>query len=91
MSSYHENPSSASWTYRMEVSPNGQGPSTQPGGDSAAVLGMMVKLQTQTLESLRQLIEIQRQQLELSREIVQVNREQRARYVGACIRQQHSE
>ena len=78
--SSRENPSSASWTYRMEVSPNGQGPAaSQQAGDPSALLGLMVNLQTQTLESLHQLLDVQRQQLELSREIVQVNREQRAR------------
>jgi hypothetical protein len=40
---------------------------------------MMVNLQNQTLDALRQILEVQRQQLDLSREMVQVSREQRAR------------
>jgi hypothetical protein len=40
---------------------------------------MMVNLQNQTLDALRQMLEMQRQQLDLSREMVQVNREQRSR------------
>jgi hypothetical protein len=40
---------------------------------------MMVNLQNQTLDALRQILEAQRQQLDLTREMVQVNREQRAR------------
>lgn len=77
-----ENPSSAPWTYRMEVSPTGQGPTSAvppQGGDPTTLLHHMVHLQHQTLEILRQNTEINRQQLELTREIVQVNREQRAR------------
>lgn len=77
-----ENPSSAPWTYRMEVSPTGQGPTSAvppPSGDPTTLLRHMVHLQHQTLEILRQNTEINRQQLELTREIVQVNREQRAR------------
>lgn len=76
-----ENPSSASWTYRMEVSPTGQGPSAPPPGanDPVVLLHHLVNLQNQTLDALRQSLEISRQELELTREIVQVNREQRAR------------
>lgn len=76
-----ENPSSAPWTYRMEVSPTGQGPASAPPGqsDPTTLLHHMVNLQHQTLEMLRQNAEINRQQLELTREIVQVNREQRSR------------
>lgn len=76
-----ENPSSASWTYRMEVSPTGQGPSNAGQGlhDPVVLLQHLVNLQNQTLDLLRQNLEINRQELELTREIVQVNREQRAR------------
>jgi hypothetical protein len=64
----------------MEVSPTGQGPSSAPNAnDPVVLLHMMVNLQHQTLDSLRQMIEVQRQQLDLSREMVQVSREQRAR------------
>jgi hypothetical protein len=64
----------------MEVSPTGQGPSAvHSPNDPVVLLHLMVNLQNQTLDSLRQLLEVQRQQLDLSREIVQVNREQRAR------------
>lgn len=78
--SSRENQSSPAWTYRMEVSPTGQGPSSTPGGnDPMGLLHLMVNLQNHTLDALRQLLEVQRQQLDLSREIVQVNREQRAR------------
>jgi len=76
-----ENPSSASWTYRMEVSPTGQPPSTSANGpnDPIVLLHHLVNLQNQTLDVLRQNLEVNRQELELTREIVQVNREQRAR------------
>ena len=78
--SSRENQSSPAWTYRMEVSPTGQGPSSVPNAnDPVVLLHMMVNLQNQTLDSIRQLVEVQRQQLDLSREMVQVNREQRAR------------
>ncbi len=76
-----ENPSSASWTYRMEVSPTGQSSTTPVHGpnDPTVLLHHLVNLQHQTLEVLRQNMELNRQQLELTREIVQINREQRAR------------
>lgn len=76
-----ENPSSASWTYRMEVSPTGQNPSASVHGpnDPIVLLHHLVNLQNQTLDVLRQNLEMNRQELELTREIVQVNREQRAR------------
>ncbi len=79
--SSHENPSSAPWTYRMEVSPTGQGPAPVISNvnDPVALLQMLVNLQSQTLELQRQALENQRQQLELARETVQVSREQRAR------------
>jgi hypothetical protein len=79
--SSRENPPSAAWTYRMEVSPTGQGaasPTSNPN-EPIVLLHLLVNLQNQTLDSLRQLLEVQRQQLDLSRETVQVSREQRAR------------
>jgi hypothetical protein len=65
----------------MEVSPTGQGPSSavHNPNDPIVLLHLLVNLQNQTLDALRQILEVQRQQLDLSREIVQVNREQRAR------------
>ena len=80
--STRENPPSAAaaWTYRMEVSPTGQNmPAISNTNDPIILLHLLVNLQNQTLDSIRQLVEVQRQQLDLSREIVQVNREQRAR------------
>ncbi|AMV37057.1 hypothetical protein [Planctomyces sp. SH-PL62] len=93
-----ENPSSASWTYRMEVSPTGQGSSNAVQGpnDPAVLLQHLVNLQSQTLDVLRQNLEIDRlnldlnrQNLDLTREIVQVNREQRARQMAELERWQH--
>jgi hypothetical protein len=78
--SSREDQSSPAWTYRMEVSPTGQGPASVPNpNDPVVLLHLMVNLQNQTLDSLRQMLELQRQQLDLTREIVQVGREQRAR------------
>ncbi len=79
--SSRENQSSPPWTYRMEVSPTGQGPgaSAHSPNDPIVLLHLMVNLQNQTLDALRQIVEVQRQQLDLSREMVQVSREQRAR------------
>jgi hypothetical protein len=65
----------------MEVSPTGQG-AASPGAnpnEPIVLLHLLVNLQNQTLDTVRQLLEVQRQHLELSREMVQVNREQRAR------------
>ena len=79
--SSRENPPSAAWTYRMEVSPTGQGvasPTSNPN-EPIVLLHLLVNLQNQTLDALRQLLEVQRQQLDLARETVQVSREQRAR------------
>ena len=89
--SSRENPQAASWTYRMEVSPTGQGPasSVQNPNDPVVLLHLLVNLQNQTLDSLRQILEVQRQQLDLSREMVQVNREQRARQVAELERWQN--
>jgi chromosome segregation ATPase len=76
-----ENPSSPYWTYRMEVSPTGQGPApvVANGNDPVALLHLLINLQSQTLELQRQSLEIHRQQLELTREAAQSAREQRAR------------
>lgn len=76
-----EQPSSAMWTYRMEVSPTGQGP--QPGsGDAMSLLNLMVNLQSQSLDMQRQMLEMMRQQTEMLRETTQVARDQRARQVA---------
>jgi hypothetical protein len=81
--SSRENPSSPApaWTYRMEVSPTGQGPSASIANpnDPILLLHLLANLQNQTLELQRQTLEMQRQQLDISRELLQVNREQRAR------------
>ena len=89
--SSRENPASPLLTYRMEVSPMGQGPA-QPVpqlNDPVALLHLMVNLQHQSLEIQRQILENQRQQLELAREAAQVNREQRARQVAELERWQN--
>lgn len=88
--SSRENPSSPYWTYRMEVSPTGQGPSPVVANmnDPVALLHHLVHLQSQTLEIQRQSLEVQRQQLELAREAAQVNREQRTRQVAELERWQ---
>lgn len=73
---------SAAWTYRMEVSPTGQGATpvlTNPN-DPIALLHWMVSLQSQSLEMQRQSLELQKHQFELVRETVQFSREQRARH-----------
>ena len=85
-----ENPSSPYWTYRMEVSPTGQG-STPPVpnmNDPVALLHLLLNLNSQSLELQRQSLEIQRQQLELARETAQVSREQRARQIAELERWQ---
>ena len=88
--SSRENPSSPYWTYRMEVSPTGQGtPPVVPNpNDPVALLHLLINLQSQTLELQRQSLEMHRQQLELSREAAQVNREQRARQIAELERWQ---
>ena len=48
------------------------------GNEPIVLLHLLVNLQNQTLDSIRQLVEVQRQQLDLSREMVQVSREQLA-------------
>lgn len=72
---------SAAWTYRMEVSPTGQGPvaTISNPNDPILLLHVLANLQNQTLELQRQMLEMQRQQLEISKELAQVSREQRAR------------
>jgi hypothetical protein len=74
----------------MEVSPTGQGPAQliPNPSDPVALLQLMVNLQNQTLETLRQSMELQRQQLELAREMAQVNREQRTRQIAELERWQ---
>lgn len=90
--SSRENPSSPYWTYRMEVSPTGQGPSPVVPNmdDPVALLHLLVNLQNQSLEFHRQTLEIQRQQLELSRETAQISREQRSRQIAEIERWQAS-
>ena len=85
-----ENPASPHWTYRMEVSPTGQGPAqlVPNPNDSVGLLHLMVNLQNQSLELQRQMLEMQRQQLELAREVAQVSREQRARQMAELERWQ---
>lgn len=89
--SSRENPSSPYWTYRMEVSPTGQGasPVVTNANDPVALLHLLLNLQSQTLELQRQGLEIQRQQLELSREAAQFNREQRSRQIAELERWQN--
>jgi hypothetical protein len=74
----------------MEVSPTGQATPLIPAGlnDPLALLHLMVNLQSQSLEILRQLLENQRQQLELAREATQVAREQRSRQMSELERWQ---
>lgn len=77
-----ENPSTPHWTYRTEVSPTGQPPAVVPTynpNDPLTVLQLLVNLQNQQTEILRQMHEMQRQQLELVRESTQLSRDQRAR------------
>ena len=92
--SSRENPPSPLWTYRMEVSPTGPTagqPMPMPAsGDPAALLQMLINLQSQTLDTQRQILENQRQQLELAREVTQIGRDQRARQIGELERWQSS-
>ena len=89
--SSRENAASPLWTYRMEVSPTGQGPSQGVPNlnDPIALLHLIANLQSQTLELQRQTLELQRQQLELARETVNVSREQRARQMAELERWQN--
>lgn len=88
--SSRENPPSPLWTYRMEVSPTGQGTaSVVPNvNDPIALLSLLVNLQSQTVDLQRQILENQRQQLELAREASQIGREQRARQISELERWQ---
>ena len=88
--SSRENPTSP-YTYRMEVSATGQGPSHPVANvnDPVALLHMMVNLQNQSLDIQRQILENKRQQLELAREAAQVSRDQRARQVAELERWQN--
>ena len=90
--SARENPqSSPPWTYRMEVSPTGQGvPPVAPGvNDPVALLHLLANLQSQSVELQRQILEQQRQQLELTREAATFAREQRARQIAELERWQN--
>jgi chromosome segregation ATPase len=80
--SSRENPQSAAWTYRMEVSPTGQGAVVANPNDPVALLHALLTLTSQNNELQRQVIDLQRQQLELLRETTQVARDQRARQVA---------
>ncbi len=92
--SSRENPSSPYWTYRMEVSPTGQGQGSTPVvpnmNDPVALLHVIANMQSQMLEHQRQSLELQRQQLELAREAAQINREQRSRQIAELERWQNS-
>ncbi len=90
--SSRENPSSPSWTYRMEVSPTGAAQGVVPPQltDPVALLHAMVNLQSQSLELQRQSLETQKQQLELAREAAQFNRDQRARQIAELERWQQA-
>ena len=78
--SSRENPSSPAWTYRMEVSPTGQGPTPSvPNANDPSSCSICWSTSRPRRSMHRQMLEVQRQQLELSREMVQVTREQRAR------------
>ncbi|MDR3639456.1 MAG: hypothetical protein P4L84_36990 [Isosphaeraceae bacterium] len=89
--SSRENPASPLWTYRMEVSPTGQGPTQAVPNlnDPIALLHLMVNLQNQSLDIQRQILDNQRQQLELAREAAQINRDQRARQIAELERWQN--
>ena len=90
--SSRENPSSPYLTYRMEVSPTGQGstPIVPNMNDPVALLQLVVNIQSQTLDLQRQSLDLQRQQLDLAREAAQINREQRARQIAELERWQNS-
>ena len=75
--------SPAPWTYSMEVSPTGQpqpAPVTVPiPSDQMGLMQLMVQLQSNTNDMLRQLLEMNRQSLEFAKEATQAARDQRAR------------
>lgn len=77
--------SSAAWTYSTEVSPTGPGTPAAPGfqnvGDPLTLLHILVNMQNQQLELLRQMHEMQRLQLEMIKESTQINRDQRGRQI----------
>ncbi len=88
--SSQDNPQSAFWTYRMEVSPTGQ---TQNAyvpnlNDPVALLHMLLNMQSQSLELQKQSLEVQRQQLELARESSNIGRDQRTRQLAELERWQ---
>ena len=89
--SSREIPPSASWTYRMEVSPTGHTaptPAVNPSDEPIALLQALISLQSQTLETQKQILQNQTQQLELAREAAQIAREQRARVMSELERWQ---
>ena len=90
--SSRENPSTPSWTYRMEVSPTGAAPTIVPPhlNDPVALLHVMVNLQSQTLEMLRLMAESQKAQLDLVRENTAFARDQRGRQVAELEKWQQS-
>ncbi|MCY2936075.1 MAG: hypothetical protein WCJ40_03735 [Planctomycetota bacterium] len=86
--------SPAPWTYSMEVSPTGQ-PQPSPvsvpiPADQMSLLQLMVQLQSNTNDMLRQLLEMNRQSLDCAREATQAAREQRARQSQELERWQNS-
>ena len=90
--SSRENPSSPSWTYRMEVSPTGAAPSVVPPhlNDPVQLLHVLVNLQSQTIEMLRQMGDLQKAQLELLQENTAFARDQRQRQGGELEKWQQS-
>lgn len=84
------------WTYSMEVTPAGQTQAAAqlPAGpvstDPAALFQLMLQMQSNTNEMLRQLVDQNRTLLELTRETVQVARDQRARQMQELERWQTS-
>jgi len=90
--STRENSPSSSWTYRMEVSPTGQSPTStpapNPNTDPVALLHAMISLQSQTLEVQKLILQNQQQQLELAREATNIAREQRSRQIAELERWQ---
>ncbi len=84
------------WTYSMEVTATGQPQSAAqlPAGpvpaDPATLFQMMLQMQSNTNEMLRQIVEQNRMLLELTKETVQVARDQRARQMQELERWQNS-
>ncbi|MFM7593173.1 MAG: hypothetical protein ACKO85_15400 [Isosphaeraceae bacterium] len=80
----HDKGSPAPWTYSMDISPTGQPQQPAPvsvpiPADTTALMQLMVQLQSNTNDMLRQLIEMNRQALDCQREATQVARDQRVR------------